>query len=827
MATQSRFKINLFYSYSHKDQKHRDRMQRSLALLRDQDRVLSEWYDHKILPGTSLSKEIESQLISADIIAFLFSPHFIASRACMDEWRLAKSLLTKKTFKICIPIILKPCSWRDIDGLADLKALPVDAQPITTYLYEDEAWQEVYLGIKKVIDQLKQTFTIKDDFLREVEQTDFLSQTRVKLQDIFVFPTLTSYVSKSAEDIEQNVETVDDILVKPLTLIHGEQLSGKTALCRHIVLNLIDSFRPVLYIDLKQTGYAANRKTLQSVYVNQFNGDYNLWMEQSDRTLIIDNLSSVRASLNFLSFAIEHFDRVIVTLSSDIFYAYYRDEDRIAGFREIKILPLTHSKQESLIRNRSKLVDRRGNVSDGQIDDLERRVNSIVINNRILPRYPFYVLTILQTQEIFMPSNLSVTSYGHCYYVMIIAHLFRSGISKSDDEINSCFNFAEHLAFEIHQRGSAQCRLNGQLNGSFIEEYRNAFIIKDSTLHRLFDPDYGLVMVSDEFRNSYMYYYFLGKYLANNSAKHTSVIEGLLNESYLPANCLTLVSIIHHTNDDSILEDILVRTMCALESVPPSTLDRDESKTFETIIHDLPLRVLSNRSVASERKRERDRRDRWEIENIAGWGEDDVQDRELDRVESFNDIYRILKNNQILGQVLRNKYGSLRQDRLCEVIETIADGGLRLVRLLLDRRQINEAALFVHRRYPKVSVDRARWLISMFTFSWTMINVRWVVEALNKPEVYPLVQKVVADKDCPAYDLIEYFLHLDTIDSFRKSDRTKLKVLLDKHQYSFFERVVSLRTQSYLNTHTVHEPIEQAVCSILKVKYQRRIKQLS
>ena len=622
-----------------------------------------------------------------------------------------------------------------------MKALPEDAQPITTYENEDEAWQQVYLGVKKVINQLKRTFTIKERFRTELEQTDFLSQTRVKLQDIFVFPNLTSYLSKSTEDIDQVVRTVEDILSNPFTLIHGEQLSGKTALCRHLVLKLVDDFRPVLYMDLKQSGHVVNTRIFQSVYENQFNGDYSLWVKQDDKTIILDNLPKSPQAVDLLSQVVEQFDRVVVTLSSDIFYAYYRDEDRIAGFREIKILPLTHSKQEHLIRNRSNILDCDRNVSDGQIDDLERRVNSIVISNRVLPRYPFYILSILQTYEAFMPSNLSVTSYGHCHYVVIIAHLFRSGISKSDDEINSCFNFAEHLAFEIYRQGSAQCHVDGQLTGSFIKQYQRHFIINDSTLNRLFDPDYGLVTSLGQFRNSYMYYYFLGKYLANNSTNHPDVMEELLEKSFLPANCLIIISIIHHTNDDEILDDIVVRTMCALDSIRPSTLDRDESEAFESIIHDLPLRVLSSRSVQSERRREREERDRWEIENVDGWGEESPDDPEVDSKEFFNDVYRILKNNEILGQVLRNKYGSLQQDKLREIIETIADGGLRLVRLLLDKKQINEAAMFVHKRHPEVSVDRARWLIAMLTFFWTMCNVEWIVTALNKPEVHSLVKK--------------------------------------------------------------------------------------
>ena len=90
-------------------------------------------------------------------------------------------------------------------------------------------------------------------------------------------------------------------------------------------------------------------------------------------------------------------------------------------------------------------------ISDGLVDRAEKHVNSVIISDKVVPRYPFYVLSILQTYEAYMPSNLSVTSYGHCYYVLIFASLVRAGISRTDDAINACFNFAEHLAYDIYR----------------------------------------------------------------------------------------------------------------------------------------------------------------------------------------------------------------------------------------------------------------------------------------------------------------------------------------------------------------------------------------
>ncbi len=826
MSPQSKFTIKLFYSYSHKDQQHREKMEKSLTLLRDQDGILKDWSDQQILPGQHISEKIREQIMETDIFVFLLSQDFIASEPCREEWSLASKIASERPSIIRVPIILSECSWKHMEGMSQLKALPKDGKPIKNFQDKETAWQQVYEGLRELIEELRKTFTIRDVFRKEMERTDFLSQEHVRLQSIFVFPTMSSYSARSDEDnIEKTVENESELLDDDYTLVHGERLSGKTALCRHLFLMLVDRAVPVLYIDLDTIDRRKARlEVFSDAYRRQFYGDYSLWEKQDSKVIIIDNLS--HHAIDHVNLAITHFDKVIVTLSTDTFYAYYRDDDRLAKFKKIEIQPLTHSKQETLIRKRFSLLSQDKPVLDGQIDKIENRVNDIIINNRIIPRYPFYVLSILQTYEGFMPKNLSVTSYAHCYYALIIAHFYKSGISKSDDEIGACLNFAENLAFEIYRNGSDKHSIGRDLVDNFKKEYEKKFIpLKESTLNRLFDADYGIVTGTGQiqFRSSYMYYFFLGKYMAKNSERHKDIIERMIDRSYIISNCLTLIFTIHHTDDDHIIEDILTRTRCALDKIESSTLESEETKIFEDIVKAIPSRILSTNPVLSEREKERNKRDSRELD-----GSHELENMSDDEsIGMVNDIYRIMKNNEILGQILRNKYGSLERGKIVEIIETIADGGLRLVRLLLgSQEEINDFAMFFHKENPKLDIKEIRRAIRIISFIWTMINVEKIVSALNKPEIRSLVEEVVARKHTPAYELIEYFLRLDTIEKFTNKDLKKLKVLWDKHHYPFFQKVVSIRTQRYLNTHRVHTPVEEAVCALLDIRYEKRLKKL-
>lgn len=95
--------------------------------------------------------------------------------------------------------------------------------------------------------------------------------------------------------------------------------------------------------------------------------------------------------------------------------------------------------------------------------------------------------------------------------------------------------------------------------------------------------------------------------------------------------------------------------------------------------------------------------------------------------DPVNDCYRILKNNEILGQVLKNKYGSLEKKRIGEIIETIADGGLRLVNFVLkDEKEIVDCARYLHEKYPTGDINKIRDFLQIFSFFWTMINVNHI-----------------------------------------------------------------------------------------------------
>jgi TIR domain len=140
--------VELFFSYSHKDEKLRDKLEPHLAMLK-RDKVIKSWHDRKISAGTEWAKAIDDHLNSADIILLLISADFLASDYCYDI-ELARAMERHEAGEArVIPIILKAVdNWYGAP-FGKLQAFPKDAKPVTQWKPQNDAFVNIAQGIRQ------------------------------------------------------------------------------------------------------------------------------------------------------------------------------------------------------------------------------------------------------------------------------------------------------------------------------------------------------------------------------------------------------------------------------------------------------------------------------------------------------------------------------------------------------------------------------------------------------------------------------------------------------------------------------------------------------
>ncbi|MFL5628042.1 MAG: toll/interleukin-1 receptor domain-containing protein [Ktedonobacteraceae bacterium] len=145
--------IEVFYSYAHKDEKLRNKLETQLSLLKQQGHI-TNWHDRKIDAGQEWANEINEHLNAADIILLLVSPDFLASNYCYSiEMKRALERHERGEARV-IPVIIRPVYWQGAP-IGKLQALPKDAKPVTSWNNQDEAFFNVAEGIRKIVEEIR------------------------------------------------------------------------------------------------------------------------------------------------------------------------------------------------------------------------------------------------------------------------------------------------------------------------------------------------------------------------------------------------------------------------------------------------------------------------------------------------------------------------------------------------------------------------------------------------------------------------------------------------------------------------------------------------
>lgn len=827
--------IKLFYSYSHKDESFRDDMEKHLATLQ-QGGFIEEWHDRRIEPGQEIQGEIDRHLHESDVILLLLSPDFLASSECIKEIKRSLDLHGRGQARV-VPIIVRPCPWKSSYDLSKLLALPKDGKPISEWKNRDRAFLDIYNGIKKILEVVP--FSLRKEVKDDITEIEFISHSddNARLDDFFVFPNLVRQKDRmdAAQGRDYRKSQIGDFTdiwrESKRIVVVGDDKSGKTVICRKLFLHQVAAGVPVVLLrgeDIRSPVHHEN--LIINSFRKQFRGGYDFWKRQEGKTLVIDEFTS-NSRLQFIDFAKENFSSIFVAMSEDEYFSYFKDEVKFADFEFLRIQPLSHVKQEQLIRKWKALgapAGKRAPITDGVVDQIEDRLNSIILHNRVVPRYPFYVLSVLQTYEAFMPRSLQITAYGHCYQSLITANLVKSGMQG--DDIDSAFNFLGYLAFAMHENSGEFSRKNLE---EFLKVYRKKYVIRSSVVNRCTEvakPVVRFLSGQYVFRYPFVYYFFLGYYLARHYEECKEQVNGIAQESYRRENAFILIFMIHHTQNEELVNMLLSRAMVVLDDVEPATLSAESTRLLEEALEEVPDQVASERSVESAREIQRKHRDRIESDLSA----DDDPNEDEEAVGGINDIYRSLKNMEVLGQILKNKYGSLPKSRLEEIVKAISNAGLRLVSIFTDQEGIRGLEKYLTKRAGDQDVadddrQRAEFLrkyLRPMVFVLTYGMLRKIGVSIRKPELLAVIRDTYGKGQVPAYDLLRLFFVFDTAVELQESDVDYMEELCDgfrKEHNVVAERLLSLAVQTYASTHYVPYKLRQRMYKKLDIRYKANL----
>jgi hypothetical protein len=231
--------IEVFFSYSHKDERMREKLETHLSALR-RENVIAGWHDRKIMPGTEWKGQIDEHIETAQIILLLISAEFLNSDYCYDvELKRAIARHDASDAHV-VPIILRPCDWLKTP-FGKLQALPRDGKPVSDFSTQDHGFSEVARGIRRIVEEMSKTSQRGQDSSVELETR---KHDKTLSEDAHATPRVSSVqISKNVAEKLERMRFINAAIKSDEEVLDNDEV---TAEYRTMLAEMVGTFLPLV-----------------------------------------------------------------------------------------------------------------------------------------------------------------------------------------------------------------------------------------------------------------------------------------------------------------------------------------------------------------------------------------------------------------------------------------------------------------------------------------------------------------------------------------------------------------------------------------------------
>lgn len=812
----------VFISYSHRDESHREDLEDHLSMLQRRN-IISIWHDRKIIPGDDWKNSIDENLESADIIIFLVSPSFLASPYCLDvEVKRAMERHIEGSAKI-ISIIVRPCDWHECE-FSKYQAVPKDAKAITLWENKDSAWLDAVSGLKKYIREFSgrptskavtsndSSVEVSDDFSRWLRDTEIVLSHRkvdkVELSDIYVIPDIE--FEREYKEKEINISEAGSIYKEPgFYLVLGEEQQGKTSFLKKAFTELAKNGHLPVYIDATGITKSDTVKIVEKSLTAQYNGPIlDLFNSSNRKIALIDNLDEIGLNEKYRNVFLENLanDFSWIICSCHSAFNYIRTEiPALSTYTACTLLGLGNFKREEIIRKWISLgIEESINENElySKCDELKAQLNTVIKRN-IVPPKPIYVLMLMQMFEAYAQQNIELTSYGHCYQQLIYQSFEKAKINGREYE--KYLNVLTEISWHIFNLGDG---LNRHQIEEFFQDYEKTYLSVDQAeildkllCHSILSEKHGKI----GFKYPYIYYFFVGKKIAEGFSEDQSVkesVDRLLERLHREDYANIIIFITHHTKDSWVLNKINEVLGSLFQEQSRATLTKDQLSFMDDFMKRIPDLVLEQREIQNERDERNRTLDAMERDCSPT---DQDEDAPLDILSSINKSF---KGMEIAGQIIRNRYATIPRDALYQLANSGAATGLRFLDYFIkisdsSKSEIIKVIEHILSEHPNITdkevQDYAQSAYLHLTYGVINGVVRKIASSIGSKEAHEVYDALSGQENTPAYTLINQAvqlqfkrsLHIPSIEQTKEKLKNNpvclriLKEMVIQHIYMF------------------------------------------
>lgn len=716
--------------------------------------------------------------------------------------------------------------------------------------------QTITKSFHKNLSYLNNVYTPNDAVIAEANDIGLIinhfAKDNVSLVDLFVEPDLQKIDYDDEKNLSSPVreDILNELEKNHINILVGSSSVGKSSLAKKIFMDY--QYRKLCCIWINGNKFNTSNRTqiaelIEQKYVEQYSQDTLENFRQlpkNEKIIIIDDFDRIKMNNDrrsvVLDYVSENFGVINVFVSSNVELTSVLSSNTIKSLPKLvyyDILPLGNRKRKQLIRKWYELD--KDNFSD---DEIESRIDkSIALVDNLLgnggsyvPAIPLVIITALQNTDA-KQTTFNGSKYGFLYETLILGNLAKSGFDVTSANYNIEKSAISLLAFYM--------LFNQKTNFTF-EEFSNITETLRTDLLIPIEPTpilnkfigAELICKNDSegdvyrFKYPYIYYYYAGNYIANNSNKSEvkAIIEYMSARLYNEIYGNILIFVCHFSNNQDVLDEILLNAYTTLENY--ATFDfTKENPIFDQIqdsVNSLVSKnVVSNDEVEINKDKKLKAMDDIGInDGSINHFEDNFNDEISEQEQTIASISSALKILDVLGQILQNYPANISGQDKVEMINTLHKLGMRAVQAMIDTLKFIENDLVNYivektneqnKNYRREDIENAtRLFISKLMTSMVRGMVKQVAVSLNSEYLLPAANITFCEDESISSKLILAELKMNFLNKFNYNDIKDLRNAFSKNDELFALKILDAIINHYLNYNKCDQRLRAKLCNL-------------
>ncbi len=672
----------------------------------------------------------------------------------------------------------------------------------------------------------------------------------IKINDVFVYPDLTKIQKpdkKSKVSRRESSKLLFEISKdENRYLVIGEEKCGKTTLLKKIFSKLFDCGYCPVYIegkDIRSTKSSDIDKLVSRELKKQYGEDDHNKLVKNNKTkkcIIIDDFHISKLNSAGKAIFLEHlnmtYDHIYIAANSMVIVEEISSSknlyEKLVAYGQYSINNFGRLLRYELVDKWNRIgqeftIDEKDLIAKN--DKMLRVVNGIVGKN-LVPSYPMFLLTIVQSIEAgtsFSPKN---STFGYYYEFLITRAFGQSG--KKPDELDLYYHYATELSWRFFEGKTRELSRDSynKFHEYFSSEFQNTDkekmleTFKKAKIIEEIDGSY-------RFPHKYVYYFFVAKHISNqlsddeNSSEVRGVIEKISERVHIEEFFNILMFLTHFSRNPFVLDTILSKSKSIFSQVSAIKLD-DDIAIVNSLMESVPSAVLVDSDYKENRKNELKRNDELEIDQDDPYYSQDYDlNANIDNLNYVTKLNLAFKSIEILGQIVRNHFGSLRKPVKYDVAEQAYMIGLRSLHVFFTRLQEDcDRAIDVIKRFleekklvEKEEVDKvARCMIFNFCEMISFCFMKKVASSLGSEKLFETFSQVLEKNNYPSFRLIDLFIKLEFENNIPFDEIKKMNHEFQKNVMT--QSVMKKIVMDYVYMFPTTALERQKVCSVLGIE---------